>query len=405
MQHKDLGPDLRTYHRFLQGDHDFRMWAEVLTLEEKPVYDAILLDGQVNIDTTADGPHRTATLTLADPEHALSFGDRLADDDTGTIWVNRLVRVRHQVVVPGVGTITSTPFVGLPTSVSRNGGELGLELGDKSLLADHATLPKTYKRGHNAANAIRNIMAMTGEQNMHIPNRSRKLSRPYTVGMSDDSITPWLVAKKIARRELGWRLEYRADGHLRAEHLHAHRAHVRVSALYELPQSQVAFDDFGNYVKVHSKRKTKKATVVWEGVAQLPKARDLSAQSLARNGQPRWLPLYVDDDNLKSKKAVTDRAIEELRKVSGLDYSQAYSLAPFFHLDNGDRLILPYGIGEVPLHVASIPLAVGGPMTVGNNAWVSRPVVVKRKRVKIRHRVKKHKRKKDDQNTGAVGVA
>jgi uncharacterized protein YjlB len=113
----------------------------------------------------------------------------------------------------------------------------------------------------------------------------------------------------------------------------------------------------------------------------------------------------VDDDNLKSKKAVTDRAIEELRKVSGLDYSQAYSLAPFFHLDNGDRLILPYGIGEVPLHVASIPLAVGGPMTVGNNAWVSRPVVVKRKRVKIRHRVKKHKRKKDDQNTGAVGVA
>lgn len=405
MQHKHLTkPERRAYRRHLQSDHDFEVYAEVLTLEERPVSHSriTLLDGQVNLHDD-DGPDRTCTLTLSDPEHALQFGSRVASDETGTVWVNRLIRVTHAVVVPGLGRIESVPFIGVPTSVARSGGELGVELSDKSLLADHGTKEKTYRKDTNAAAAIRDIMQNTGEERMHIPAHPHKLKKPYTVGMKDEKTTPWMVAQRIAARELDWRLEYEANGFLRAEKAHANRDHIKVEDVLALPDTQADFTEFGNYVKVTSKRQRKKSNItdIRTGIATLPAAHELSAQSLARNGQPRWLPLVIEDDDLKSKKQVDDRAISELRDVSGLDYTKSYGIIPLFHLDNRDRLVLPYDIGPVPFDVGSIPLGVTDHMVVGDTAWVSRPVVIRRRRVVNRHRViKPKKKKKGDRDNG-----
>src|SRR5204863_5834425 len=114
------------------------------------------LDGQVNYSTGEDGPERTASLVLSDPEGALSFGTSFAEDPSGTLWVNRLLRVKHQVTIPATGpyaaaagTWTTVCMVGVPTAVARKGGEINLELGDKSLLADHGVRPRTYKRRTN----------------------------------------------------------------------------------------------------------------------------------------------------------------------------------------------------------------------------------------------------------------
>jgi len=385
MQKMGLTPrQLRLYAEYLQSDHDYWIWAEVLDLSENPKGQVDVLDGQVNLTDDPSAPLRTCSLTVSDPAHALSFGASLAEDDDGVLWVNRLVRVRHRVVVPDVGRVTATPFIGLPTSVARNGAELGVELGDKSLLADHGVRERSFKKGQNAAGAIRTILRdCTGEHKLSIPKSTKKLSRPYTVGLSDETITPWKVAKRIAREELGWRLYYTCNGIAKADPLHGGWDRVEVKDLLELPDTQTSFTDFKNYVKVTTARKSTKRDTKHKALTadyDLPDGSRLSESSLARNGVPRLLPIYVEEDSYKSQRQVDERAKAELRRASALSFDASYSVIPFFHLDNGDKLLMPNDIGPVPLDVASIPLGTGGPMTVGSQRWVSRPIVVRRNR-------------------------
>ena len=62
------------YHDYLQSDHDFLVWVEVLSLAENQRGTVELLDGQVNLQSGNDGPNRTASLVLSDPEGALNYG-------------------------------------------------------------------------------------------------------------------------------------------------------------------------------------------------------------------------------------------------------------------------------------------------------------------------------------------
>lgn len=394
----------RRYADHLQDDHDYRVWVDVLTMEERFVSSVDVLDGQVNIDRSADGPHRTGSLVLSDPENALNFGIKHARDDEGVLWVNRLVRINHEVVVPGLGPVRAIPGVGVPTAVSRKGGEVGLEWGDKSLLADHGVRGDNYKKGQNVRDVLVHLLRFhTGEQHFRIPATKRTLSRAYAVGMGDDSLTPWDAFVRIARNEGGWRAYYSCDGFATCEPASAaHR--VEVHDLLSLPDASVSFTDFINYVKVTSVRKTvdKKGTkkntkddvnvtTRYQSVAVLPKSNDLSEQSLSRNGVPRTLPLVVSDDDLKNAKEVKQRAQLELLGGSGVESDQSFEVMPFFHLDEYDVLDLPQGIGGVAFSKASVPLGTSGNMALGSIKWVSAPVKVKRTR--DRKTVKRRKAK------------
>lgn len=404
MQHTHLTQAQRAaYHEHLQSDHDFLVWADILTMEEKPVGEAPLLDGQVNIDTTVGSdPHRTATLTLSDPEQVLSFGTRLAEDPDGVLWVNRLVRVQHYVEVPGVGPVTSVPFLGTPTSAGRNGAEVGLELADKSRLAHHGVGERTFAKGTSARAAIYFCLYnLTGEWRIALPASTKKLSRAYSVGMAEDAYTPWSLARLIAWNELRWNLEYTADGVARALPSTATMGEITMDHVTALPAQQTAFTDFKNYARVTSKRqavkKTTAATVtttsVYTGVARLPASNRLSAEGLARHGVGRLLPLAIQDDALKNATAVSTRAASELRAVDAVDAEQSYAVIPVFHLDNRDIIRMPYGIGAVALTVGSIPLMTGGDMSVGQKKWVSAPLTV-RATVRTRRSVKRVVKKK-----------
>src|SRR5690606_35753482 len=131
-----------------------------------------------------DGPDRTASITISDPEHALQFGMKFSEDASGVLWANRLVRIQHQVHVPALGfDVRATVMVGVPTAVSRRGAEIGLELGDKSLLADHGVRPRTFKKGTNVGSVIRFLLRdVCGERHLRIPVTRKRLSKPYTVG-------------------------------------------------------------------------------------------------------------------------------------------------------------------------------------------------------------------------------
>lgn len=394
MQHLHLGAEgLKRYHDHLQTSHDFKVWAEVLTMEEVPVAQVDILDGQINFDRQASNPQRTASLVLSDPEGALQYGNRFTRDGENVLWVNRLVRIMHRVDVPGLGEIVTTAMVGSPTSAQRSGGEISLELADKQILVDHGVRPRTFRKGMRADNAIRQILReIGGERNLRIPQPRRKvkLSKPYTVGMGDDSLTPWQCARKIAREELNWVLFYSSDGYATGEPIGARRRGVEVHHLLALPSSGTSFTEFSNYAKATSTRKIvnkkkkngKKTerTVRFNSVATLPAKHDLSEQSLARHGARRTLPIVVTDDNMKTQRRVNRRARQELEAASGIQVDRSYEIVPFFHLDMRDYLDLPMGIGRVPFDNASIPLGTGGNMTLGLQRWVSRPVTVKRVR-------------------------
>lgn len=411
MQHLSLGAaGLKKYHDHLQTSHDFEVWADVLTMEEVLVSQVDILDGQVNFNRQPDSPHRTASLLISDPGGALQYGNSFTRDGENVMWVNRLLRIRHRVDVPTLGPVTTTVMVGSPTSAQRSGGEISMELADKQILLDHGVRPRTFKKGMRADNAVRQILReIGGERHLRIPQPSRKikLSKPYTVGMGDDSLTPWQAAKRIARNELGCVLYYSADGYATMEPVNARRAGVEVHHLLSLPSSGTTFTDFSNYAKATSVRQiTNKAkggkkvsrTVRFNSVATLPAKHDLSEQSLARHGARRTLPIVVLDDSLKTQRRVNRRAREELEAGSEITVDRAYEIPPFFHLDMRDFFILPLGIGRVAFDSASIPLGAGGAMTLGQTKWVSRPVKVKR--VRASSKVLRKKKGKGGQKNG-----
>jgi hypothetical protein len=409
MQHLGRSPDaLAAYHEYLQSDHDFRMWADVLTIDQKYVGTLDLLDGQGNYSNGNDGPVRTASVTLSDPEGALNFGTDYMRDPKGVLWINRLVQVWHEVTVPVYGKFTTSCIVGLPTSVARSGAEVSLEMGDKSLLADHGVRPRTYKMGQRVDLVLRSLLEdCTGEKFMRIPSTKKTLSRVYTVGMGEDSLTPWQAFKRIAAQEMGWRAYFDGLGWAVAEPTSDAGTPIEIKSLLALPSAATSFTDFSNYVRVTShrtpvnKKKTKvdesRVTIIYDSIVALPGENELSEQSLARNEVPRTLPLVVVNDDLKTLQDTLTQATNELKADSGLDGTKNYEIIPFFHLEPFDCLKLPEGVGNVRLaEGASVPYGTGGNMTIGSHQWVSKPSNVKRIRSKKTVIKKKKKGGKKD---------
>ena len=397
MQHLSRSPEaLAAYHRHLQSDHDFRVWVDVLTIEQQYVGTLDLLDGQMNYASGNDGPHRTGSVTLSDPEGALNFGTDYLRDPKGVLWINRLIQVWHEVTVPLHGTFTTSCIVGLPTSVARSGAEVSIEMGDKSLLADHGVRPRTYKKGQRVDLVLRSILEdATGEKFMRIPTTRKTLSRSYTIGMGEDSLTPWQAFKRIAGQEMGWRAYYDGFGFAVAEPNSPVKNPVPINSLLALPSASTSFTDFSNYARVTSNRTpvNKKGTkvdesqsgtvIVYDSVVALPAENELSEQSLARNGVPRTLPLVVVNDDLKTLAETQKQATSALLADSGLDANKVYETIPLFHLEPFDFVRLPEGVGDVRLaDGASVPFGTGGNMTIGTHEWVSRPSKVKRIRSK-----------------------
>jgi len=405
MQHEGKTLAARTaYHEYLQHDHDFRVWTDVLTINQNYIGTLEMLDGQMNYTNGNDGPHRTGSVTLSDPEGALNFGSDYMRDEKGVLWINRLIQVWHEVTVPGYGLFTTSCVVGLPTSVARSGAEVSLEFGDKSLLADHGVRPRTYKKGQRVDLVLRSILRdCTGEQFMKVPKTKKTLSRSYTIGMGENQLTPWQAFKRIALQEKNWRAFYDGLGWAVAEPISDARQAPEIHSLLAVPVAATSFTDISNYVRVTShrtpenKKKTKKKDesrwhYTYDSIVALPNSNELSEQSLKRNGVPRTLPLVSVNDDLKTLKATQTQASNELKSHTGLDAAKTYEIIPMFHLDPYDFVDLPEGVGNIRLSDgASVPYGTGGNMAIGAHKWVSRPPKVKRIRAKTTVKIDKKK--------------
>ncbi|MGH3631940.1 MAG: hypothetical protein ACRDRL_31430 [Sciscionella sp.] len=369
-------PSQAAYEARLFGCHDYTVAVELLTLEETVTGELTVTDGQVNIDRTAD-VWRICSLTVSDPDGALDFS-AASDWSAASPWPNRLIRVRHHLSVAGTDVV-ATPFVGIPTTLSRSGAEVSVGAQDKSTLAARGSRPYTVRKGMWAVDAIRQIMSVcTGERHFRMPSVRRRLSRDYSVGWGDDA-SPWKVCKQIAWHELDRELLYACDGYLLLRKRPTQVA-LRIPHLTEQASDNIDFTAVDNIVRVEG-RAGAAQPVTWDTAKG-----NLSPDALGRHGAPRYLPLLVTSDAYTKTSQTAHRATVELDRHARLEGTPQFSCVPFFHADADDLLAVAGTDRKVRVEQASIPLGASGEMTIGTLQWVSAPPAIHSKTRQIRRK-------------------
>lgn len=400
MQPLASGAKLEAYHAHLLSSHDFQIYVDVLNLDEQLTGSATFLDGQKNILPPSNGPVRqNATLTLSDPAGALDFSDGSAWSGTH-IWVDRLVRVRHVVDVPGYGEITAVPFIGPPTAISRDGAEVQVALADKAALAIRGARPYTAVKGANAVKAIKTILEYcTGEFRFRFPTNPRRLSKAYSVGWSDEA-SPALIAGKIASAELGMQLLVSCDGYWLLRPLPSDPV-ADLGYVTEVANASADFSSLSNFAIVNGAVKSKKVganTVTTRPIstATVAESSSVSPERLQRKGVVRRLPVVITEDAYKNVTQTATRAKAEVAKGSKVGDEIGATVVPMLHLDADDiGIVHPSDTSSrtIRLQQSSIPFGVGGDMTLGHTAWVSK-VAAPRVASHVRRTVKRAKKKK-----------
>lgn len=398
MQPLASGAKLAAYHQRLRESHDFRMYVDVLSLDELLMGSARMLDGQANI--APDGVvRRTATMTLSDPAGALDFSDASAWSGT-SVWVDRLIRVRHVIDVPGWGEVEAVPFIGPPTAIARSGAEVQVSASDKAWLGFRGARPYTAGKGANAVQAIKSILSVcTGEFRFRFPANARRLSKSYSVGWADEA-APVVVAAKIAEAELGMQLIWSCDGYATLRVLPTSPS-ADMGYVTEVAQSSVDFSTLANFALVTGGAVSKKVgtstvTTKAQSTAVVGTGSSIHPNRLMRQGVPRYLPVVITEDGYKKTAQTAARATAEVTKAATVVDEIGASVVPMFHLDCDD-VVLVHGSDDysrsMRLKESSIPFGVTGDQTIGHRAWVSK-VAAPRVASKLIRTIKKAKAKK-----------
>lgn len=362
------------YHARLFSSHDFRITAEILTLDEKVTGQVTLLDGQVNVTGSDAEVRRTATMTVSDPDGALDFAG--ASEWSGsTVWLDRLVRITHSIYVPALGrTITVTPFIGPPSKLTRDGAEVTAELQDKTALSNRGAQPFTVRTGAVATTAIKQILQRTGEFRFRFGTYSKRLTKSYSVGWADET-SPWAIAKRIAGEQLGAELIYSCDGYALLRPVPGSVA-LQVPFVTAQPQAGVDFSRISNYVRVEGKATETQSGTTTKTSQPLAGAQvssgALTPAALARQGKARYLPTLIQSDAYTTEAQARTAAANALASVSRVQQEPTFSCVPVFHLDADDiiRFSTPTGTVDARLNNSSIPLG-AEEMSVGYVRWVS----------------------------------
>lgn len=392
---------MAAYHERIASSHDYDVLVDVLTMNERPVSPATLVDGQVNIQRET-GVRRTGTLTLLDPDSGLNLDT--TSPSKGALFANRLVRIRHIVDVPGFGPVSATAGIGPISKLNRNGATIDIEWQDKTALAILGCPPMTVTKGENAVSAIVRIMReRTGEFRFRVPTGTRKrLPRNYSVGWPDES-SPWAVCGRIARA-VGLQMFYSCDGYFTLRPRPTQEVFEFGDTV--LTSAVSGDNDFSGFVNYARATAGDKIVRVAEAPADHPMAPGNA--EFKRNGVKRYLPSLADvsgpgdrpdrpgTKRRPASKAQLHKFAIEMEKYAnsvntarGLAQATADSLlaaglpmnanlaassVPVFHLDVDDpiRLTTATDSTVLPFAEASIPL-VSGEMTVGLYRRVSRP--------------------------------
>jgi hypothetical protein len=354
-----------------------RLRVTILDRNEKPVgsltQPEILVDsGEVQLDTTAEVT-RQLSLDFLDPSAIIEIAPN--SPATSAVYADNFLAVERGAWVPALDCWVDAPvFWGPITGVERNGVAVSVDASGKEMLARAPFVPWrtiTVQRGVLVTDAIRRIMDRLGETRYALGALSAKLPKAISVGPRDDA---WAVVQRLAK-SIDRHLFYDGAGRLTL-------ARDATAPLYEfvlgrdvIGEPDVKFDAYGdtrNVVEVVGPKPTGKGRKQIRGVAYAEASHPLSAQSLARNGQPRYILYSEQATDIKRTADAVARAksLLRLRLAANIDASFAALAIPTVNEFDFSALVTPEFRVEFALSRCTIPLVPDAPMTVGANRSV-----------------------------------
>lgn len=374
-----------------------RVQVDVLDMEGNVLssIDQRLVDGQVTVATDADGPTRSLSVTLYDPERRL----RLDSDapTAGSLFADRMLRVTYGVLVPGIGWVDVPVFTGVIMVVSRDDVVLNVECHGKEALALQPVW-KTYhvEKGVRKTDAIRRIMReCAGESRFDLPDKPTRLGSAASLTSvapekrrKFNADTPWGLCRKIAQ-SMDMHLFYDGQGVLRLRKLPGSPLFTfGEDIITSAPQLRFDMTEMRNAVRVTGKtlhegkeqKGPQQPTHEVNGSAVAPSEHPLSPRRLGRkiaDGSivPRYIPEFVTNDAVRSDQEA-DRLAKRIlddRLAQQVDIS--FDSLPVPHLEEMDLIRVAYEDMRlnVRLKQFSLPLTHAGTMSVGSNKRVTKP--------------------------------
>lgn len=354
--------EMRALIDTLTGSHSVHVTVQVLDLNGNHLADVsdMLLSGQVNIDDTASVT-RSATLSLLDPNHSLHFDSDSPTD--GAIYVDRMILIAYSVKAPGAAAWVDIPlFRGPVSKMDRTNDVVNIEAQGKEVLAQGAAWKTwTYKKNHRRVDVIQSILHdLTGETRFSFPEHSARLPADISVGRAS---VPWNVASHIAKG-MNMQLFYDGRGVARLRRLPTTSSFTFKSGdggtVLTPPQVTYTTENLKNLVWVRGAGKISVSKAA-------PYSHPLSPHRLGRNGVPRYLLDEVQDTSIRTKKEALDVMNTRLTHslLTAVEVSFDAMAIPFLEPGDVARVTTGDFSNAFRVHQLSIPLVVGGTMTVG----------------------------------------
>lgn len=324
----------------------------------------MLLDGQVIVDAGAEVT-RSASLTLHDPTSTLNFDTDSPDD--GALYLDRAIQIEYCVYVEALSRWVEVPvFTGPITKLSRDGGSVSLELQGKETLAMGAVWnPYTAYKGGLMVSRVRDLMQKrAGETKFDFPNDAARIAQ--TVTLPRDAVV-WDEAKKMTGSRGLW---YDGRGWLRMQSYSTSPVYVFRDKdggdVLTRPSVSFTTDDVKNVVEVLGAIPKGKKTNI-RAVAHAPASHPMNHGRLGRNGVPRYMVEFVQDDNITTQKRAQEVANAMLAPRLLETVEVQFDAMPIPHLEPWDVVAIRTDefSTDFRLRQFTIPLTSGSPMPVG----------------------------------------
>jgi hypothetical protein len=327
------------FHDTLVDHHAIHVTVRATTLEGAKISDLDwrLIDGQVNIDSTAE-VSRWATLSLLDPNRTMGFDSGSPVD--GAMFFDRMLQIFYNVLTP-VGWVEVPLCTGPVMKLDRSDDVVNIECQGKERLAlGEVWLPRTYKKGTRKVDVIQSILQATGETKFSFPEATPVLPVDYAIGRMN---TPWGVAKHLAA---GMNLQLFYDGRgvcrLRPKPQRS-VYHFRTGdnqAVLTPPQVTYSLEDAKNTVWVRGATSTATSgnfgTLPIGAVANAPASHPLSAVRIGRAGKPRYLVEEYENASITTKSEAQRFADSILAQRLLESVDVAFTSMPIPHLEPED---------------------------------------------------------------------
>ena len=359
----------------LSHAHALRIRIEIMDLNHNSIgiVSNRFLSGSVDIDAEAEVT-RSLKLSLLDADRNLNLDKD--NPNQGAMYLDRMIQVHY-----GVGRLDGAKWYDIPvftgpiTKVDRDGVVVNVECkGKESLAKDAPWKAKSFGKMLRTT-LVRRILQMAGETRFRFDTSGSKTGSQTAVKKKHN---PFDVAKKVAA---GSNLQLFYDGLGRARLRRKPSRAVFVfneTNVIDMPQVGYTMENVVNAVEVKGekkppssknqkdkKKKEKDRKFTVRVVAD--RNHPLSPWSLQRGGTPRYIPLFIEDTNIRTKAEASQVAKRELARglIESIDASFVAFPNPL--LEEGDlySINLPTYAASATVKKITLPLHPGQGMSVG----------------------------------------